>query len=122
MGSYPKPPAAPRFEHTPETLLKDTHRVIEHSRTLENEIAASVSVETATFENVIKPLVDEEDIMGLDTAILGFYQYVSAEKALRDASSEAEKLLDVSANSRLRTLTCGLVVTDHSIGLPGLQH
>lgn len=96
--------------------------MIEHSRTLENEIAASVSVETATFENVIKPLVDEEDIMGLDTAILGFYQYVSAEKALRDASSEAEKLLDVSANSRLRTLTCGLVVTDHSIGLLGLQH
>lgn len=101
MGTYPKPPAAPRFEHTPETLLKDTHRVIEHSRTVENGIAAGVTAETATFDNVIKPLVEEEDTMGLDTAILGFYQYVSAEKALRDASSQAEKLLDVSTNSYL---------------------
>lgn len=98
MGNYPKPPPAPRFEHTPKTLLEDTHRVIGRSRALENEVAASVTPETATFENVLKPLVDEEDTMALDTSILGFYQYVSAEKALRDASSDAEKLLDVSAS------------------------
>lgn len=79
--------------------------MIDHSRTLENEVTSSVTAETASFDNVLKPLVDEENAMALDTAILGFYQYVSAEKALRDASSEAEKLLDVSANSCLAELT-----------------
>lgn len=105
MGGYPIPPPAPRFEHTPKTLLERTHSVIDHSRSVEDEVAASVTQETATFENVLKPLVEEEDTMALDTSILGFYQYVSSEKALRDASSDAEKLLDVSANFRLEQLT-----------------
>lgn len=105
MGNYPIPPPAPRFEHTPKTLLEHTHRVIDHSRSVEDGVAASVTPETAIFENVLKPLVEEEDTMALDTAILGFYQYVSSEKALRDASSDAEKLLDVSANFHLGELT-----------------
>lgn len=98
MG-YPKPPPAPRFEHTPETLLKDTHKIINRSRKLEDEIAKNVTPETASFDNVIKPLAEDENESGLETAILGFYQYVSADKAVRDASSESEKLLEVSLGS-----------------------
>lgn len=95
MGSYPNPPPAPRFAHTPETLKKDTHRIIEISRKLEDTLAAEITPESATFENVVRRLAEDENYTGLDTAILGFYQYVSTDKALRDASSESEKELQV---------------------------
>jgi len=93
---YPKPPPAPKFTHTPESVIKETNRLIAASRQLEDQIAKDVTPETANFENVLKPLAEDENEMGLDTAILGFYQYVSINKELRDASSEAERLLDVS--------------------------
>ncbi|CAZ79996.1 unnamed protein product [Tuber melanosporum] len=91
---YPKPPPAPEFTHTPESVIEVTNRLIATSRQLQDNIAKDVTPETANFQNVLKPLAEDENEMGLDTAILGFYQYVSTNKGLRDASSEAERLLD----------------------------
>lgn len=96
MSGRPAPPqAAPLFTHTPDTLLERTKAVIEKSKALEDKIVASITPEIATFQNVIQPLCDDSSEMSTETHILGFYQYVSPDKALRDASSEAEKLLDV---------------------------
>lgn len=125
MGSYPKPPPAPRFEHSPETLLKDTHNVIDTSRKLQDDIAAKITPDTASFDNVIGPLAESENLSGLETAILGFYQYVSADKAVRDASSESEKLLDVSADIALENrnpLPCNWGMAHHSIAPLGLWY
>ncbi|KAL7273782.1 metalloendopeptidase [Rhizina undulata] len=94
MVTLPTLPPAPKFIHTPEKVLDDTKRIIKESRELQDKLAKEVSPETATFDNVVKVLGEEENDMGLEVAILGFYQYVSTNKALRDASSEAEKLLD----------------------------
>lgn len=40
------------------------------------------------------PVAQDDDQMGLESHILGFYSAVSTEKALRDASNEAESLMD----------------------------
>jgi metallopeptidase MepB len=93
---YPKPPPAPEFTHTPESIVERTKQLINLSRNHQDGIAKSITPEKATFQNVLKPLVEDDNEMALETAILGFYQYVSTDKALRDASSEAEKLQDVS--------------------------
>ena len=90
------PQAPPCFTHTPKTLLEETKELIEKSRILEDELAKQYTPETATFDNVMKVMAQDEDEMALKTHILGFYQYVSKAKELRDASSAAEKDLDVS--------------------------
>ncbi|KAA8906667.1 hypothetical protein FN846DRAFT_713323 [Sphaerosporella brunnea] len=92
--TYPTPPPAPQFTHTPESVLSTTHRLIGASRAVQDKIAKDVTPEAATYGNVVELLARDENVMGLESSIIGFYQYVSTEKELRDASSEAEKLLD----------------------------
>ncbi|RPA74369.1 zincin [Ascobolus immersus RN42] len=91
-GTPPQP--APDFTHTAESIISATKKLIDRSKLLEDSIAKEITKETATFNNVLQPLANEESDMSLEAHILGFYQYVSADKALRDASSEAEKLMD----------------------------
>lgn len=94
-SQYPEPPPAPRFTHTSKSLLERAKAIIEISRENQDAITSSVTEETATFDNVCKPTADIENEMGLDVPILTFYQYVSTDPELRNASSEAEKMLDV---------------------------
>ena len=64
-------------------------------------LARDVKEDDATFGNVLKPMAlqDNED----DTAILTFYQAVSEEQSLRDASTEAQKQLkDFSVEASMR--------------------
>ncbi|KAL1953431.1 hypothetical protein VTO42DRAFT_2838 [Malbranchea cinnamomea] len=88
----PQPP--PAFTGTPSSVLADTKRLIERSRSVQDSIASSVTPETASFANVLLPLAHDENALALETHILGFYQAVSTDAKLRDASTEAEKLLD----------------------------
>jgi len=89
------PQAPPAFKHTPQILLEETRAIIESSRRLEDGIARDVKPEEATFENVLGIMAKDEDVTALKSRIIGFYQYVSEDKALRDASSQAEKELEV---------------------------
>lgn len=89
---YRKPPQEPpRFNATPESLFSDTKRLISQSRAIRNDIVASVTPENATFENVVLPMAQTDNTIGLETSLIGFYQGVSTNKALRDASTEADK-------------------------------
>lgn len=90
-----KPPQAPpAFTATPSTLIEDTNRLIEKSRKLQDQIVADVKGKDAAFKNVLLPMAHDENTMALETHILGFYQSVSTDQSLRDASTEAEKLMD----------------------------
>jgi metallopeptidase MepB len=51
-------------------------------------------VKDATFKNVMVPLAEDENTAALSSHILGFYQAVSADKSLRDASTKADEMLD----------------------------
>jgi metallopeptidase MepB len=94
-AKHKKPPQAPPlFTHTPESLLKDTERILGKSKALQDQIVKDVSAEEATFNTVLLPSAHDENNMSLETHIIGFYQAVSTNPELRDASTEAEKKMD----------------------------
>lgn len=102
------PQAPPTFKHTPQSLLDETRAIIERSRSIENETVRDIRLEEATFDNVLGPMAEDENNSALQTRIIGFYQYVSEDKDLRDASSMAEKELEVMPHifSRLAKSNC----------------
>lgn len=92
---YQSPPQAPPlFTATALSLVEDAKRICTTTRTLLDRIAADVTPETATFENTVLPLALDENTSGLESRIIGFYQAVSTDPALRDASSKAEEIMD----------------------------
>merc|ERR1711977_328002 len=92
---YRKPPQAPPlFTHTPDSLVSDTKRLIADSKALQDKIVGGVTPENADFKNVLLPFARDDNNMSLESHIIGFYQAVSTDAKLRDASTEAEKLMD----------------------------
>lgn len=92
---YQKPPQAPpSFTATPASLIADAQKLCETTRKLIDKIVAEVTPETATFENVVKPMAQNENLAGLQTRLIGFYQMASTNQALRDASTDAERMMD----------------------------
>lgn len=82
------------FTGTPKSIIEDTKKMIEKSRSLENSIVAEVKAQDASFKNVMLPMALDENDIGLISHIMGFYQSVSTDQAVRDASTEAEELMD----------------------------
>ena len=94
-SQFRKPPQAPpSFIATPASLVDDAKSICDRTRKLLDNIVAKVTPETATFENVILPMAEDENLSGLQTRIIGFYQAVSGDSKLRDASSKAEEIMD----------------------------
>ncbi|KAK9418427.1 putative Peptidase M3A/M3B catalytic domain-containing protein [Seiridium unicorne] len=92
---YKNPPQAPpTFTGTKESIVSDAKALCDSTRSLLDKLAADVPVDQASFKKVLKPVAKDEDESGLSGRILGFYQYVSGDAQLRDASSEAEKIMD----------------------------
>jgi metallopeptidase MepB len=92
---YRQPPQAPpSFTATPASLLDDARSLCGTTRSLLDKIVADITPETATFENVVRPLAEDEDKAGLQNRIIGFYQAVSGDAQLRTASSQAEEIMD----------------------------
>ncbi|KIX93608.1 uncharacterized protein Z520_10786 [Fonsecaea multimorphosa CBS 102226] len=88
------PQAPPSFTATPESLIKETKDMLAGSKKITDDIVAQISQKDATFQNVLLPMAHDENQQTLKAHILGFYQSVSTDQALRDASTEAEKLMD----------------------------
>ncbi|KAL3472618.1 peptidase family M3-domain-containing protein [Aspergillus californicus] len=88
------PQAPPLFTATAESILNDAKRLIETARKVQDGVVANVPSESAKFASVLKPLVQNDNVMALESNILGFYQSVSTQQDLRDASSKAEELMD----------------------------
>jgi len=120
---YQKPPQAPpKFTATPDSLLADTKRLvitdplhtlyrffmltetqIDQNKNLQDAIVEDVKPEDATFAKVVLPMAHDNDKGAIESHIIVFYQAVSTDKALRDASSEAERQLeDFSIESAMR--------------------
>ncbi|KAJ5080906.1 hypothetical protein N7456_013616 [Penicillium angulare] len=90
-----KPPQAPPvFTATPQSLVADAERLIKVSRDVQDKIVAAIKPDTAAFDSVVRPLSQNDNVMALEAHILGFYQAVSTDQKLRDASSKAEELMD----------------------------
>ncbi|KAF2805631.1 zincin [Mytilinidion resinicola] len=94
-AKYQKPPQAPpKFTATESSLIEDTKRLIARSRGVQDAIVRDVTPETATFAKVTLPMARDDNKMAIESHIIGFYQAVSTDQKLRDASTEAERLLD----------------------------
>jgi len=92
---YQKPPQAPPlFTATPKSLVADAQKLCDRNKKLLDSIVATVTPEQANFKNVVLPMALDDNESGLENRIIGFYQAVSTDKELRDASTEAEKLMD----------------------------
>jgi saccharolysin len=84
------PPQEPvQWNHTPETVISETERLIAEAKALDDKLAA-ISLEEATIDTVILPYADLENRQAGLSNQLSFYQHVSADKALREASNEAD--------------------------------
>jgi metallopeptidase MepB len=92
---FKKPPQAPpMFTATPKSVIDDTKKMLDSSKKVTDDIVAKVNAQHASFESVILPMALDENMQTLQAHILGFYQSVSTNQELRDASTEAEKLMD----------------------------
>ncbi|KAK5170853.1 hypothetical protein LTR04_002761 [Oleoguttula sp. CCFEE 6159] len=92
---YRKPPQAPpKFTATPSSLIEDTKRLIARSRGVQDSVVEDVTFNSASFKNTVLAMATDDNKMAIESHIIGFYQAVSTDQALRDASTEAEKLLD----------------------------
>jgi Zn-dependent oligopeptidase len=86
----PQPP--PIWSHTPSSIISLTSAAIEATRTLHTKVA-SLDPSSHSFASVILPLAAAEARLESITEPLSFYQNVSVDKALRDASNEAEGMV-----------------------------
>jgi metallopeptidase MepB len=94
-SKYLKPPQAPPlFTATAASLVKDAQALCDHTRAMLDKIAKDVTPQSATFANVVLPMAEDENTAGLEARIIGFYQAVSTNQELRDASSKAEEIMD----------------------------
>jgi metallopeptidase MepB len=98
MSKYANPPQPPPlFTGTKDSIVSDAQALCDKSRTLLDKLVAEVNpkdTNQATFDKVLVPQIEDENEGSLTGRILGFYQYVSSEAGLRNASTEAEKLMD----------------------------
>jgi metallopeptidase MepB len=99
MAKYANPPQdPPLFTGTKDSIVADSKGLCDRTRSLLDSLVANIkpaeNPASATFESVIRPQTEDENESALTARILGFYQYVSADSALRDASTEAEKVMD----------------------------
>ncbi|EOO01216.1 putative metallopeptidase protein [Phaeoacremonium minimum UCRPA7] len=98
MSKYKSPPQAPpTFIGTKESIVSDAKAMCDKTRNLLDTLVAQIpasDTSKTTFDTVLLPQVEDENDAALSARILGFYQYVSGDSALRDASTEAEKLMD----------------------------
>ncbi|KAM7197285.1 hypothetical protein V8F33_005713 [Rhypophila sp. PSN 637] len=99
MAKYANPPQAPPlFTGTKESIVADTKSMCDNTRSLLDKLVADIKPaedpKSPSFESVMRPQIEDENQSSLSARILGFYQYVSADSALRDASTEAEKIMD----------------------------
>ena len=92
---FQKPPQAPPlFTATPKTVISETKDMLGRTKELVDDIVGHINDKEATFQNVLVPMAQDENKQALESHILGFYQSVSTNSELRDASTEAEKLMD----------------------------
>ncbi|RKL28988.1 hypothetical protein BFJ72_g12212 [Fusarium proliferatum] len=92
MASEQKVPAPPSFVNlTPNAVLAETENILNSTSALHDDLAATFTPPTATFNDVIRPIVDDTNRaacrLRILTTLLG---QLSPDRELRDAARQAE--------------------------------
>ncbi|GME41616.1 putative metallopeptidase protein [Neofusicoccum parvum] len=103
-GEFRMPPQAPPlWNATAESIVADMKKLIDGDRTFTDGIVGQISASNATFANVLVPSAQNANRMSLSASILTMYNSIATDKALRDASDEAQSLYDkYSTESTMR--------------------
>lgn len=88
------PQAPPTFDATTKSVVDGANRICDLSRKITDDIVAKVKESDVNFENTLLPMAHDENNQGLEAHIITFYQAVSTNQELRDASTEAEQIFD----------------------------
>lgn len=117
--SRPPPQSPPVFDATPESIRNDAQSLVERTQKVWQDIVKTVKLEYAIFDNVIQPIIQDENHRSTSMRLLRFYASTSPSKELRDASNEAATLfadLEVNLFSRAEFLALvDAVVARHSL-------
>ena len=103
-SAFKKPPQAPPvFTASPESIIDDTKLLILKSRSIQDAMVKHIAPEDSKFANTMLLMAQDENTMSLTSHILGFHQATSTDKKIRDASTEADKLMeDFAIESSMR--------------------
>ncbi|ATY67372.1 metallopeptidase MepB [Cordyceps militaris] len=97
------PQAPPLFNHTPESITSCAEELATRAKAIIDKVVAETTVENATFENTLKPILLEDNLTDPISGVICFYHYVSPDAALREASIKAEeKLSKLAVELRMR--------------------
>jgi metallopeptidase MepB len=88
------PQAPPLFTGTPASIAAAAHAAIAASRAAADAIVRDVTPDTATFATVLRPLAHAQSAATRERRVLGFYQDMAVDAAVRAASAEAERRME----------------------------
>ncbi|KAL0939791.1 metallopeptidase [Colletotrichum truncatum] len=87
------PQAPPTFTLTSTAIIESITRLIQASKQAHHNLTNAVTVQSATFAKVLLPLAHAENALLSESNLLIFYDSVSTDKQVRDASSKARSML-----------------------------
>lgn len=89
------PPQAPRlFNYTPESITNTIDDLTTQLRAVADQVVAEVTVEDATFDNTVRPMLQAQNELYPGAYSLRFMLYVHPDAAIREASAKMEEKMD----------------------------
>lgn len=82
---------SPKWVTTPLEILAAAEKLRKEGKEFDDHIAA---IENPTVENVLIPSINFENEVCFAENLITFYQFVSTDKEIRDASTKAEQILE----------------------------
>ncbi|KAJ4176447.1 hypothetical protein NW755_014407 [Fusarium falciforme] len=106
-----KPPQSPpSFTTTPSALLAETSSNISSTTALEDSLVSTLTASTATFSNLLLPILHHDHHVSKSGLIARLFSSVSEDKDLRDASRKVEEMtLKANAEGLMRRDVASLV-------------
>ncbi|KAL6354326.1 hypothetical protein LRP88_11654 [Fusarium phalaenopsidis] len=106
-----KPPQSPpSFTTTPSALLAETSSNISSTTALEDSLVSTLTPSTATFSNLLLPILHHDHHVSKSGLIARLFSSVSEDKDLRDASRKVEEMtLKANAEGLMRRDVASLV-------------
>lgn len=74
-------------------IVPAMERIIANRKAIREAVATTVTPETASFENVIRPWLEDEDRDAGQWQVIDMYRYAAPDQATRDAAEDATRLM-----------------------------
>lgn len=93
-SKFAVPQLPPLFNATPTSLVLDAQKLVDGTKRVWDDIVATTTAQTATWDNTISPIIHDENHKSTALRVLRFYASTSPVPELRAASQEATTLFN----------------------------